>query len=427
VGLFLGVTVAFAARLGARPKISAAQLVRPISILVACVAATALSFGLAAHLLVSDDTVNNDAIRELLKKIPVEKHKLALVVDAAHTGAYLAGFLGGIILSFWVVIARASRSNEPTSESPQNGSPAGPSFQSGLPWWSRATIIAVFAMTVTYALLKIPPGAVSISIIVGVLAFIVALIINPEHRYFRAFSALLGSWITVTAIPNVSFAFNLLQANGIIESVSPQSWTFHVGCVAVMLALLVLDFIQRSGGNKRNESAFRVPRTPRINTLRIATPKLKAADNAEGDGLAIAKRFLVAFSFPGEQRPFVEQIADSVAQTVTKERVFYDRYYEAELARPNLDTYLQKLYHEDSRLVVVALCAEYDEKEWCGLEFRAIRNLIKKRRDSEIMFVRVGEGDVKGVFGIDGYVDAINRPAAEIAEVILKRLASLTP
>ncbi|HEX9002012.1 MAG TPA: disease resistance protein, partial [Blastocatellia bacterium] len=106
-------------------------------------------------------------------------------------------------------------------------------------------------------------------------------------------------------------------------------------------------------------------------------------------------------------------------------RVFYDRYYEAELSRPNLDTYLQKIYHDDSELVVVVLCKEYDEKEWCGLEFRAIRDLIKQRRDDEIMFVRVADGDVKGVFGIDGYVDAKNRPATEIAQVICDRLALL--
>ncbi len=140
---------------------------------------------------------------------------------------------------------------------------------------------------------------------------------------------------------------------------------------------------------------------------------------------AMSKRFAVALSFPGEHRDYVKQIADALVTSLTKPRVFYDRYYEAELSRPNLDTYLQKIYHDESELVVVVLCKEYDEKEWCGLEFRAIRDLIKQRRDEEIMFVRVADGDVKGVFGIDGYVDAKNRPATEIAQVICDRLALL--
>jgi hypothetical protein len=135
-----------------------------------------------------------------------------------------------------------------------------------------------------------------------------------------------------------------------------------------------------------------------------------------------SKRFSVALSFPGEHRAFVEEIADALAGTLTKEKVFYDRFHEAELSRPNLDTYLHAIYHDDCELVVVVLSKEYDEKQWCGLEFRAIRDLIKQRRDDEIMFVRVAEGDVKGVFGIDGYVDAQNRPAAEIAGLIRERL-----
>ncbi len=160
--------------------------------------------------------------------------------------------------------------------------------------------------------------------------------------------------------------------------------------------------------------------------------KATAASDAQHDHAptnakenAMSKRFAVALSFPGEHRDYVKQIADTLVTTLTKPRVFYDRYYEAELSRPNLDTYLQKIYHDESELVVVVLCQEYDEKEWCGLEFRAIRDLIKKRRDGEIMFVRVADGDVKGVFGIDGYVDAKNRPATEIAQVICDRLALL--
>jgi len=145
----------------------------------------------------------------------------------------------------------------------------------------------------------------------------------------------------------------------------------------------------------------------------------------EPKGNKMSKRFAVALSFPGEHRSYVQAIADALAASLTKPRVFYDRYYEAELSRPNLDTCLQKIYHDDSELVVVVLCKEYDEKDWCGLEFRAIRDLIKKRRDDEIMFVRVADGDVKGVFEIDGYVDAKNRPATEIAQVIRDRLALL--
>jgi len=165
----------------------------------------------------------------------------------------------------------------------------------------------------------------------------------------------------------------------------------------------------------------RYPLSP-IDETPEATANLPADPDTESEQ-TMTKRFGVALSFPGEHRAFVEQVANNLTSTLTKERVFYDRYYEAELSRPNLDTYLQGIYHDDTELVVVVLCKEYDEKEWCGLEFRAIRDLIKKRRDDEIMFVRVADGDVKGVFGIDGYVDAKNRQPSEIAQLICDRLA----
>ena len=146
------------------------------------------------------------------------------------------------------------------------------------------------------------------------------------------------------------------------------------------------------------------------------------SDLLAAESIPMSKRFSVALSFPGEHRDYVEDVAKSLSRTLTRDKVFYDKYYEAELARPNLDIYLQDIYHNQTELVVVMLCKEYDEKEWCGLEFRAIRNLIKERKDDEVMFVRVAQGDVKGVFGIDGYVDAEGRPAKDIAKVIHERL-----
>jgi hypothetical protein len=53
------------------------------------------------------------------------------------------------------------------------------------------------------------------------------------------------------------------------------------------------------------------------------------------------KRFSIALSFPGECRAFVEDVALQLAQHVGRDRVLYDRFYEAEFARPDLDTYLQ--------------------------------------------------------------------------------------
>ncbi|MFA4956869.1 MAG: TIR domain-containing protein [Candidatus Methanoperedens sp.] len=134
------------------------------------------------------------------------------------------------------------------------------------------------------------------------------------------------------------------------------------------------------------------------------------------------KRFDVALSFPGEHRNLVKTVADILAKQLDRERVFFCDYYEAELARTDLDTYLQEIYHDQTELVVVFLCAEYKQKEWCGLELRAVRDMLKQKKTTEIMFLRLDNTDIPGLFSIDGYIDAKGRKPAELADLIVQRL-----
>lgn len=83
------------------------------------------------------------------------------------------------------------------------------------------------------------------------------------------------------------------------------------------------------------------------------------------------KRFLVALSFPGEYRVFVADVARLLSRRFGRSRVLYDKFHEAEFARPSLDTYLQHLYHDQSQLVVVFLCSDYERKN--GLALNGVR------------------------------------------------------
>jgi eukaryotic-like serine/threonine-protein kinase len=134
-----------------------------------------------------------------------------------------------------------------------------------------------------------------------------------------------------------------------------------------------------------------------------------------------AKRFHVALSFPGEHRAFVKLVAERLATVLGRARVLYDDFYTAEFARPDLDTYLQRLYREESELVVVFLCAEYERKDWCRLEWRAVRDLIKVREAASVMPMRFDDTAISGLFGGDGYVWLPGRSAEEVAALILER------
>lgn len=134
--------------------------------------------------------------------------------------------------------------------------------------------------------------------------------------------------------------------------------------------------------------------------------------------------FDVALSFPGESRDYVLDVTKDLHLNLGKDSYFYDKNYTAHLARPDLDTLLQDIYRNRSKLVVVFLSGEYDEKEWCGLEFRAIKQFIKDKQHKKLMLVKLGDGEVKGIFDTDGYVDGTKEAPAAVANHILERLKS---
>jgi len=137
-------------------------------------------------------------------------------------------------------------------------------------------------------------------------------------------------------------------------------------------------------------------------------------------------KFRVAMSFPGEKRTYVSKVVEALRPKLGKDTIFYDYDYQSQLARPNLDTLLQEIYRSNSELVVIFLCSEYAQKQWCGLEWRAIRDIIKSREDDRVMFIRFDNTQIDGVLSIDGYIDASAFDEPEIAKFILERLAVLS-
>jgi replicative DNA helicase len=136
-------------------------------------------------------------------------------------------------------------------------------------------------------------------------------------------------------------------------------------------------------------------------------------------------RFAVGFSYAGENRALVAPLAEELARRCGRERVLFDRFHEAELARPDLDVYLPRLYRDETELIVVLLSPDYPNKRWCGLEWRWIRQLIFNHAQERIMLLRVGDpGDLSelGILVGDGYLDVSARAAADISSRILERM-----
>ena len=131
--------------------------------------------------------------------------------------------------------------------------------------------------------------------------------------------------------------------------------------------------------------------------------------------------FRIALSFPGEVRAVVKEIADDLNGRLGHHSCFYDWNYLAQLAGPSLDLKLQKIYSERSKLIIVFLSGDYQSKDWCGIEWRAIREIIKKQSGDRVMYIRMDDGDVSGVFENDGYIDGTKFSSLDLANFIYER------
>lgn len=141
------------------------------------------------------------------------------------------------------------------------------------------------------------------------------------------------------------------------------------------------------------------------------------------DSEKVRKRFLIALSFAGERRGTIDPVAKILAKKFGEEKVLYDHFHRAEFNKPRLAISLPALYHDEAELIVVFLSAEYNKKGWCGLEWDAIVDLIKAKKESTIMLYNFGDQyDFPGLFSGAGFIDAEKYTSEEIAEQIIKRL-----
>ncbi|HEV7401469.1 MAG TPA: AAA-like domain-containing protein [Chthoniobacteraceae bacterium] len=143
----------------------------------------------------------------------------------------------------------------------------------------------------------------------------------------------------------------------------------------------------------------------------------------------LPERFQVAFSFAGEQRALVKEIAEKLRARLGEDSVFYDNTYEHILAGNDSDLLLQEIYEKRSAMVIVGVSGDYARKQWTAVESRVIRALEMRLSASEdgnarlrILPLRVGDGDVPWIPDNAICPDARSRPVEQTVQLILDRL-----
>ena len=131
-------------------------------------------------------------------------------------------------------------------------------------------------------------------------------------------------------------------------------------------------------------------------------------------------KFDVAFSFAGEDREYVEEVAKHLKQKGIK--VFYDMFEEIDLWGKDLGIHFDYVYRKAAKYCVPFLSIHYKSKIWTNYE---IKNAISRAIESNqeyILPARFDDTEIDGIRSTIGYVNLKKLSPSEFAQKILLKL-----
>jgi hypothetical protein len=140
---------------------------------------------------------------------------------------------------------------------------------------------------------------------------------------------------------------------------------------------------------------------------------MAAAMNAAPD-------FDVALSFAGEDRPYVDRVANLLLERGI--RVFYDLFEEAELWGKDLYAHLSEVYQRRARFTVMFISAAYGDKLWTNHERRAAQARAFQEAQEYILPARFDDTEIPGVLPTIAYVSLRERTPEELAALITRKI-----
>lgn len=128
----------------------------------------------------------------------------------------------------------------------------------------------------------------------------------------------------------------------------------------------------------------------------------------------------VAISFATTERTQAEHLAIQLRNRDV--RVFYDRFFGAQLWGKNLPEYFDDIYRKRARYCVMFVSSEYRDRIWTTLERRSAIGRAIEQRDEYILPIVVEKVDLPGLPPTVAYVSADEYTTEQIAEMVVEKL-----
>ena len=142
--------------------------------------------------------------------------------------------------------------------------------------------------------------------------------------------------------------------------------------------------------------------------------------NTDGKLQANGYEFDIGLSFAGEQREYVERVAEELDYRGV--RVYYDAYDQANLWGRNLAEYFKEVFQDKCRYCIVFASKEYATKMWPTFELEnALKKVTEGGRDF-ILPVRFDDTIIPGIPYTTGYLDAQICSPVQISQLAAQKL-----
>jgi hypothetical protein len=128
----------------------------------------------------------------------------------------------------------------------------------------------------------------------------------------------------------------------------------------------------------------------------------------------------VTLSFAGEDREYVEKVAHSLRELGIK--VFYDKYYEADLWGKNLYTHLDEIYQNTSKYCIIFVSKFYRDKVWTNHERESAQARAFGQKGEYILPVKFDDTKIPGIRPTIGYIDGQKHSPIELSQILIKKL-----
>ncbi len=138
-----------------------------------------------------------------------------------------------------------------------------------------------------------------------------------------------------------------------------------------------------------------------------------------------AGAYEIVLSFAGEDREYVEQVADYLLANHVE--VFYDRYEEATLWGKDLAEHLDAVYRSSARYCVMFISRHYAEKVWTNHERKSALARAVEERQEYILPARFDRTELPGIRPTLGYVDLSAKTPSQLGVLILQKLGREPP